>query len=72
MRAVDNAATNAGKTTTDEYIAEWREESAGCDEDIDAVVESEVARIDAAYPRDRLSSYVRNKGWADPAPNAAP
>lgn len=62
--AVDGAATVAGKTKTDEYIAEWREESRPCDPDLQREVDQEAARIDEVYPPDRLRSYVRNGGWA--------
>lgn len=64
MVAVDGAATVADKTKTDEYIAEWREESRPCDADLEREAEQEVMRIDAAYPPDLLRSYVRNSGWA--------
>jgi hypothetical protein len=64
MVAVDRAATVAGKTTTDEYIAEWREESRPCGEDLDREADLEAKRIDEDYPQDLLASFVRNAGWA--------
>lgn len=64
MVAVDGAATVAGKTTTDEYIAEWREETRRCDDDLASEAELEVRRIDEAFPPDLIRSYVRNGGWA--------
>lgn len=64
MVAVDGAATVAGKTKTDEYIAEWREETRTCDDDLENVANAEVKRIDEAYPPDVIRSYVRNGGWA--------
>lgn len=63
MVAVDGAATVAGKTTTDEYIAEWREETRPCGEDLETETERETQRIDEAYPPDRLRSLARNGGW---------
>jgi len=64
MVAVDGAATVAGKTTTDEYIAEWREETRACGEDLEMETHREIQRIDEAYPPDLLRSLVRNGGWA--------
>lgn len=64
MVAVDSAATRAGKTTTDEYIAEWREETRPCSEGLGSEVDEETRRIEAAYPTALIKAYVRNEGWA--------
>lgn len=64
MVAVDGAATRAGKTTHDEYIEEWREETRPCGEDLQAEADREAARIEEDYPPDLVRSYVRNGGWA--------
>lgn len=64
MAAVDRAATVAGKTTTDEYIAEWREETRPCGDDLETEVDLETKRIDESYPGDLLRTYIRNGGWA--------
>ena len=64
MVAVDGAATVAGKTTTDEYIAAWREESRPCGEDLASEADLEVRKLDEAHPPDLIRSYVRNGGWA--------
>lgn len=66
MVAVDGAATVAGKTTTDEYIAEWREESRPCGDQLQTEVQLEVERIEREYPQDLIRQYVRNGGWAVP------
>jgi hypothetical protein len=66
MVAVDGAATVAGKTTTDEYIAEWREESRPCGDQLEVEAEREVERIEREYPQNLLRQYVRNGGWAVP------
>jgi len=63
MVAVDGAATVAGKTTTDDYIAEWREETRACGEDLEREIEREIQRIDEAYPPDLLRSLARTGGW---------
>lgn len=64
MVAVDGAATVAGKTTTDEYIAEWREVTRPCGDDLKSEAEDEVQRIDQLYPPALIRSFVRNGGWA--------
>lgn len=68
MVAVDRAATIAGKTTTDEYIAEWREETRPCGDDLQTEVELEAKRIADAYPNELILTYVRNGGWARDQP----
>lgn len=65
MVAVDGAATVAGKTTTDEYIAEWREETRDCSDDLQSEADREAERIDAEYTPDILRTHVRNGGWAN-------
>jgi len=64
MVAVDGAATVAGKTTTDDYIAEWREETRACGEDLQVEADIEARRLETEYPPDRLRALVRNGGWA--------
>jgi hypothetical protein len=64
MVAVDRAATIAGKTTTDEYIAEWREETKACGGDLQREADLEAKRIDDEYSQDLIRTYVNNGGWA--------
>lgn len=64
MVAVDGAATRAKKTSTDDYIGEWREETRACGEDIQAEADAEARRIERDYPPDLVRLYVRNGGWA--------
>jgi hypothetical protein len=64
MVAVDRAATNAAKTTTDEYIAEWREETRPCGQDLQVEVDLEVKRLDETYSQELIKNYVINGGWA--------
>ena len=68
MVSVDAAATKAGKTSTDDYIGEWREESRPCGDDLQAEVDQEAMRITADYPSDLIKLYVRNGGWATESP----
>ena len=69
--AVDAAATKAGKTDMDEYIAEWRRVERPCGEDLEGEVAAEVARIEADYDRARLAALTANRGFAT-APTTAP
>jgi hypothetical protein len=64
MTAVDRAATIAGKTTTDDYIAEWREETRPCGADLQAEADLEAKRLDGAYPQELIQAYANNGGWA--------
>ncbi len=62
--AIDRAATRAGKTSGNEYLAEWREERAPCTGDLERAVNSAMDRIERQYPNDVLDDRVRNEGWA--------
>jgi len=73
MVAVDAAATNAGKTSDDDYIAEWREKSRACGEDLHGEADREATNIASTYSSDLIKTYVRNGGWAATAPpNSSP
>ena len=63
--AIDRAAIVAGLTATDSYLAEWRRVATGCNGDMAAIVAAEVARLEDAYPRDRLDRLVRAGGVED-------
>ena len=63
--AIDRSAVVAGLTDTDSYLAEWRRVAAGCNGDMAAIVAAEVARLEDAYPRDRLDRLVRAGGVED-------
>jgi hypothetical protein len=62
--AIDRAATRAGKTGEDDYLAEWREERSPCNGDLERVVNNAMDRIERQYPNDVLDARVRNEGWA--------
>ena len=63
--AIDRSAVVAGLTDTDSYLAEWRRVAAGCNGDMAAIVAAEVARLEDAYPGDRLERLVRAGGVED-------
>jgi hypothetical protein len=62
QEAIDTAAMSAGLIGTDEYLGEWRRESRPCGDELEAEVEAEVARIEAAYGGDRLEQLARSSG----------
>ena len=47
---------------TDSYVAQWRRETVECLADMASAVAGEVARLDEAYPDDRLERLVRSGG----------
>ena len=61
--AVDGAATRAGKTAHDDYIAEWREETRPCDNHLQQEVDAETARLDKTFPPELLKALVKTGGW---------
>ena len=63
--AIDRAAIVAGLTNTDSYLAEWRRVAARCNGDMAATVAAEVARLEDAYPGDRLERLIRAGGVED-------
>jgi len=63
MVAVDAAATKTGRTSDEEYIAEWREEARQCGPDLQSEVDKEAAKIAEQYPPSLMRIYVRNNGW---------
>ncbi len=70
--AIDKAATTAGKKDMDQYLAEWRRAERPCGEDLDAEVAAEVARLEAAFPRDRLTALVASRGEEAASSNNPP
>jgi len=62
QHAIDRAAMAAGMDDTDSYIAQWRRESTPLPDDMATAVADEIARIDAAYDRERLEHLVQAGG----------
>ena len=61
--AIDSAATRAGLTNSDAYLAEWRRgDPSPCADDLDTVVAEAVAGIETAYDTERLKTLVMNGG----------
>ncbi len=62
QHAIDRAAMAVGMDDTDSYIAQWRRESTPLSDDMATAVADEIARIDAAYDRERLEHLVQAGG----------
>ena len=71
LRAVDRAAMAAGLTNAHDYVREWRREARPCGDDLDAEARAEAARLDAAYPRERLQQLAAAGGVAADAVDGA-
>ena len=64
QEAIDRAATRAGLTSEDDYVAEWRRESQECGDDLLAEVKAEAARLEEAYGEGMLGRLIANGGLA--------
>ena len=61
--AIDRAAANAGKETTDEYLAEWRRDVCECGSDLTNEANRAATRLEERFTRSVLASYVSNGGF---------
>ncbi len=64
-KAIDAAAMRAGLAGSDDYLAEWRQESRDCGPDLEREVADEAARLEAAFPPDELRRLVQAGGKGD-------
>ena len=71
QKAVDRATKVAGKKTAHEHVAEWRRRSFPITGDPLAAAREEAARLDAAFPTERLRALIASGGWDPAAPQAA-
>lgn len=71
QKAVDRATKVAGKKTSHEHVAEWRRRSFPITGDPLAAAREEAARLDAAFPTERLRALIASGGWDPAAPQAA-
>ena len=63
QKAVDRATKTAGKKTAHEHVAEWRRRSFPIDGDPLAAARAEAARLDEAFPTERLRTLIASGGW---------
>jgi hypothetical protein len=63
QQAIDIAATRAGKTGTDDYLAEWVTRPAGERQDEpEEAVKALAAELEGAYDAERLARLAANGG----------
>ena len=62
QKAIDAAAMKAGLIESDAYLEGWRRETRPCGEELEAEVEAEAERLEAAYDRDALLRLTRSGG----------
>jgi hypothetical protein len=64
-QAIDRAAMKIGAEDSDAYLAEWHKAAPYTVEgEPDAVADTEAARIDAEYDRERIKALIAKDGWA--------
>jgi hypothetical protein len=62
QEAIDMAATRAGRTGSDEYLAEWRRTTRPCGDDLEAEAQAEADRLESMFPPEALDRIVRAGG----------
>jgi hypothetical protein len=62
QRAIDQAAMVAGLTNAHDYTKEWRREARPCGDDLEAEATAEAARLEEAYPKERLQALAELGG----------
>ena len=64
-QAIDRAAMKVGASDTDAYLAESRKaDPYPVEGEPQAIVEQEVARLEAEYDQTRIKALIDNEGWA--------
>ena len=63
QKAVDRATKVAGKKTAHEHVAEWRRQAFPITGDPLAAARAEAARLDEAFPTERLRTLIASGGW---------
>ena len=64
-QAIDRAAMKVGAEDTNAYLAEWRKsDPVEMDGDPEVLAETEAARLEAEFDRERIKSLINNDGWA--------
>ena len=61
--AIDRAAVNAGKETTDEYLGEWHRTTSECSDDLEAAVSEAADRLEGQFTSAVLRELVANGGY---------
>ena len=64
-KAIDRAAMRSGMHGTDGYLSEWRRDNQPCDDDLQAVLQDSVARLEQEYTDERLAQLVAAGGFQE-------
>ncbi len=67
-KAIDRAAMKAGITSASDYVSQWRRETLAAAGDITSEAKALAARLEDAFPLERLDRYVDNGGFAPEEP----
>ncbi len=62
QKAIDAAAMKAGLIESDAYLEGWRRDTRPCGEELEAEVQAEAERLEAAYDRAALLRLTRSGG----------
>jgi Virulence factor len=60
--AVDKAAMNANKKSYGDYIEEMGRAERACGPDLEAEADAEMARLEAAYTKEKLHALIKSGG----------
>ena len=64
-QAIDRVAMKIGAENSDAYMAEWHKADAySVEGDPEMIADTEAARIDVEYDRERIKTLIANDGWA--------
>ncbi|MEP2642241.1 virulence factor [Roseobacter sp.] len=64
-QAIDRVAMKVGAGDSDAYLAEWRKAAPFAVEgDPEEIADTQAARLDAEYDRDRIKALISTDGWA--------
>ena len=69
QEAVDEAAMQAGKFTTDDYLEDWHQEHRDCSDDLEAEASAVAAELEAAFSDEDLKQLIKSKGLLTPTPS---
>ena len=67
QRATQRAAVVSRQKNAHDFVKHWRRTDRPCSDDLDAEAAAEAARIEAAYPPERLAALVES-GGVEPTP----
>jgi Virulence factor len=68
QKAIDRAAKVAGKKTVHEYVAEWQRTSLPLEGDPLTAARAEAARLEAAFPSQKLRAFAAAGGFDPEVP----